>query len=105
MNCQIDLLPILVELGQLCPSLRRQLVVLAWRTNLRFLPFIVDKAFPAHLAEQRVERAFLGCKFRVAQTVENVRDIDLIRRHDPEYEELQESFANGAKLSVDPAHS
>src|SRR5690606_31831921 len=60
-----------------------------------------DQVLAPHFTEQRIERAFLRGKLRGTQALENVGDVNAFHRHNAEDQKLQQSFADGAKLSVD----
>src|SRR5262249_54480891 len=81
-----------------------QLVVLARRTGVRFLPLVVDESLAAHLAEQRVERAFLGREVRLAEAHQHVGDVDLVAGDDLQDQELEQPLLDRAELLFD-AHS
>src|SRR4051812_24151000 len=94
----VDVLPVLVQILELRLSLCGELVVLARRTGVRFLPLVVDESFPAHLAQQRIERPFLGGELGRAETLQHVGDVDLVAGNDAEDQELEKTFPDGAEF-------
>src|SRR5690349_18715177 len=90
--------PVVVELTEQPLPLGGELVVLARRTGVRFAPFVVEQAVAAHLAQQRVERAFLRREVGAAQALEDVGDVDLADRDDAQDQEFEQAFPDGGKL-------
>src|SRR5882724_3453851 len=98
---RVDLFPVVVQFGELCLALRGELVILAGRAGVRFLPLVVDQPLAPHLAEQGIQRAFLRGELGGAQALEHVGDVDLVARYNFQDQELEEPFPNRAELLGD----
>src|SRR5438876_5342211 len=90
----VDVFPVLVELAELRVPLCGEGVVLARRAGLGFAPLVVDEPLAAHLAQERVEGAFLRREIGVAEALQDVGDVDLVGGNDLENQELEASFAD-----------
>ena len=82
-------------------ALGGQAVVFPGRAGVRLLPFVVEQALAAHLAQERVERALLRGEFRAGELLQDVGGIDLLRRNDLQQQELKETLADGGEFFVE----
>src|SRR5687767_13284867 len=95
------MLPVLVQFAELGLPFRREAVVLARRTRVRLLPLVIEQAVTPHLAQERVQRAFLRREIRRAETLQDVGRVNAVGGDDLQDQELEETPSDRGESLVD----